>query len=169
MSQILSNIYLGGYDKAVDKAWLKRNKITHILNCTREHPNYFPKDFLYMKLNLRDSIDQSIYEALEPSYGFIKRGTERGKRVYIHCHAGVSRSSSMLIYYLMKSRKTNYVDALTLVRDKRNIVRPNMSFSRQLVSVSPQSKDVFGSERTKREDGSSRRSSLRNQKRRVYG
>ena len=55
---------------------------------------------------------------------------ERVKDVY--SYAGVSRSSSCVIAYLMKEKYMSFWDAYNLTRAKRPIICPNMGFMRQL-------------------------------------
>ena len=46
--------------------------------------------------------------------------------------AGVSRSTSCVIAYLMKEKGFEFWNALNLVRSRRSIICPNMGFMRQL-------------------------------------
>ncbi len=138
MSLIIEGLYLGDYRHASSRSWLKENGMTHIVNCAVEHKNYFPNDFIYLELKLDDAEDQIIYGSLEKSYLFIKNALERGSNVLCHCHAGISRSSSMVIYYIMKSRNIPYDTAYFYTKHKRHVVNPNKGFIRQLISVTPQ-------------------------------
>ena len=44
-------------------------------------------------------------------------------------YAGVSRSTSCVIAYLMKERKMGFFEALQLTRARRPIICPNMGFA----------------------------------------
>lgn len=137
MSRITPTIFLGGYQHAMDRDWLKRNQITHILNCTVEHPNYFTSLFKYLKLGLMDNLEQDLYRSLESAYRFILEGSTGGNKIYIHCHAGISRSVSMLIYFLMKRDKMSFNRALAFIRERRPIANPNNHFVSQLIRLDP--------------------------------
>jgi len=52
--------------------------------------------------------------------------------VLVHCFAGVSRSSTIVISYLMKKLNWSYREALEHVRKQRWVVNPNPGFVRQL-------------------------------------
>lgn len=144
MSKITEQIYIGNMLNASDKKWLDGHHITHIINATNTIPNYFPNDFNYLKLGLDDTPQQSLYEILEPSYKFIYKALDNGGTVLIHCHMGISRSVSIVIYFLMKLKQMTYLQALMYIRQHRSIANPNIGFARQLVSVSPEAEKIFG-------------------------
>ena len=49
-------------------------------------------------------------------------------RILFHCYAGVSRSSSVAIAYLMFVHNLSLRQALEFAHSKRNIIRPNPGF-----------------------------------------
>ena len=53
-------------------------------------------------------------------------------RILVHCTMGVSRSSTIVCAYLMKSRGISVQAALDMVKEKRQGVRPNPGFIKQL-------------------------------------
>jgi len=59
---------------------------------------------------------------------------ENNKRVVVHCHAGISRSATAVIAYLMKTSKMTLNQAHEFVQAKRHIICPNFSFMGQLKS-----------------------------------
>jgi protein-tyrosine phosphatase len=63
---------------------------------------------------------------------FIEEVKQQGGRVLIHCMQGVSRSVSLIICYLIYTRKLNFDEALNYVIDKRAIAGPNFGFGIQL-------------------------------------
>ena len=56
----------------------------------------------------------------------------RPGRVLVHCMAGVSRSTTVTVAYLMAREQMTMREALTAVRARRPIVGPNPGFLRQL-------------------------------------
>ena len=52
--------------------------------------------------------------------------------VLVHCAAGISRSSAMLISYLMKKYDWTFEKSWQLVKSKRPCSYPNMNFQAQL-------------------------------------
>ena len=62
----------------------------------------------------------------------IERGIHRGSRVLVHCQKGISRSTSIVLAYLIKCRKMTLSSACDLVKGSRQVVRPNRGFLDQL-------------------------------------
>lgn len=52
--------------------------------------------------------------------------------MYVHCYAGMSRSTTIVIAYLMKTFRWGYDATLHFVRFKRSIANPNEGFAAQL-------------------------------------
>lgn len=57
----------------------------------------------------------------------------RGGRVLIHCHAGISRSATVCMAYIMKSLGYNLRSAYDYVKNRRSCVSPNLHFMGQLL------------------------------------
>lgn len=55
-----------------------------------------------------------------------------GHNVYVHCHAGISRSATVVIYYLMRYHGLSYSTARGLVQCYRPIICPNSGFAQAL-------------------------------------
>ena len=55
-----------------------------------------------------------------------------GGRVLIHCYAGISRSATVCLAYLMKSRNMRLEEAFEFVRKLRTVISPNLAFMLQL-------------------------------------
>ena len=50
----------------------------------------------------------------------------------VHCAAGISRSSTILISYIMRKYGVNYEEAYKIVKAKRSCIQPNSGFEKQL-------------------------------------
>ena len=140
MHKIIDGLYLGNYLASSDKALLKKHGITHILRVVKEDiGDVFPTDFIYKFMELRDIPEQNISGYFSEAHKFIddsirsSNNMNSNNKVLVHCHAGVSRSATIVISYLMK-RFINFSlqDALQYVKSKRSIIRPNSGFLKQL-------------------------------------
>lgn len=63
--------------------------------------------------------------------------SQNGK-VLVHCQAGVSRSATICIAYLMATRRLRMEEAYKYVKSRRRIVSPNFSFMGQLLTFENQ-------------------------------
>lgn len=69
---------------------------------------------------------------IEIGYHFIDQVLTKGENILVHCMAGISRSVSLVVYYLMKKFNRTFNDILKIVKNRRNIADPNYSFKVQL-------------------------------------
>jgi protein-tyrosine phosphatase len=58
----------------------------------------------------------------------LDRWIRDGKRVLVHCHAGISRSATAVVWYLVRYRGMSWDEAHALVRRNRQKARPNIRF-----------------------------------------
>jgi hypothetical protein len=130
--EIIPHLYLGSIGSASNLKQLENCKITHILCCASGIKNFFPDKFKYYNINILDSEKEDIKKYFEESFKFIDDGIKKGGNVLVHCHAGVSRSSSILIAYIMKSQKIKVDKVLEILKSKREKVSPNPGFLQQL-------------------------------------
>lgn len=133
-SKVAEHIYLGGDAVARDKDILKQNGITHVLNCVGfVCPEYFKSDFVYRTLWLQDSPSEDITSILYDVFDYFEDVREQHGRVFVHCCQGVSRSTSLVIAYLMWREGQSFDDAFEYVKAARGIADPNMGFACQLL------------------------------------
>ena len=79
-----------------------------------------------------DAISQQLLRMREACQ-FIDGHRRRGGSVLVNCAQGKSRSSSLVIGYLLWSRThSSYEEALADVKSKRGIAEPNPGFEKQL-------------------------------------
>lgn len=138
IAQIVLGLYIGNVEAASDLGLLMRLRITGIVNAAKELPNYFPYRFHYISMNYDDISKQRLNkDALERAYDFIWNELDQGGAVLVHCHAGVSRSASIVLYYLMMQYGLDFDQALNYVRRVRGYTKanPNPSFAAQLRAI----------------------------------
>jgi dual specificity MAP kinase phosphatase len=56
-----------------------------------------------------------------------------GGKILVHCQAGVSRSATVTIAYILKHSKMTVMEAYRHVKSKRVIIAPNFNFMGQLM------------------------------------
>jgi len=65
---------------------------------------------------------------IEPCMQFIEEGMIKNTGTLVVCTAGMSRSATVCISYLMKYRGMSYTDAFDLAKKSRKYVHPNKGF-----------------------------------------
>merc|ERR1712117_361923 len=113
---IPNKLYLSDYYTASNKNFLQTNNITAIISL------YFqplPDKIVSLLKNYHHiPIDDNCIE--------------NNEIVLVHCQAGISRSPTIVMAYLMNKMSLGWQDACKYVQERRNIVAPNFSFISQL-------------------------------------
>lgn len=133
MDQITEKIYLGNEDAQRDKEKLKKLGITHILVVGSGLEIFHPTEFEYKQFEVNDFPSENISKYFQEAFDFI----EKSEKVFVHCAAGVSRSATIVISYIMKKRKLDHESALAFVVSKRPVIYPNSGFIKQLSEYKP--------------------------------
>ena len=137
-AKLTDYMYLGGERNASNhKELTYRTNIGFILNASWEVGNHYPQEFEYLRLPLQDFKGQAgaLAKDLNKSADFIDRARSYNSAVMIHCVAGISRSSSVCIHYLMTREGRTLKDAYQHVLKLRPIIRPNSGFFSELQRV----------------------------------
>lgn len=131
-SIILNKVIIGSQDVAHDLDILTNNKVTHILNVATGIANVFEGWFTYKTKEAFDIPMYQIIDIFDECCEYIHSAVISGGCVLVHCNAGVSRSASIVIAYLMKHYGMSFDEAFKFVKSKRSFIRPNAGFVEQL-------------------------------------
>lgn len=66
-------------------------------------------------------------------FDFIEEEKDKGEFILVHCRAGISRSSTVVIAYLMKYKQWSLKKAFIYTKLKRKSIFPNQSFFKELI------------------------------------
>lgn len=130
-------LLLASQDAAHDIDTLQRYKVSHVLNVAYGVTNLFPDQLVYKTLQILDLPETDITSYLGECSSFIDQAREQQGVVLVHCNAGVSRASSIVIGYLMLREGLSFDDAYGQVKLARPSIRPNPGFYQQLQSYKP--------------------------------
>ncbi|XP_034754048.1 dual specificity protein phosphatase 19-like [Etheostoma cragini] len=130
-------LLLASQDAAHDLDTLQRFKVSHVLNVAYGVINLFPDQLIYKTLQILDLPDTDIPSYVGECSSFIDQAREQDGVVLVHCNAGVSRSSSVVIGYLMLREGLSFDDAYSQVKVARPSIRPNPGFYQQLQGYKP--------------------------------
>lgn len=56
-----------------------------------------------------------------------------GGKILVHCEAGISRSPTICMAYLMKTKKLRLDEAFDYIKQRRSLISPNFGFMGQLL------------------------------------
>eukprot|EP00927_Polykrikos_kofoidii_P056391 TRINITY_DN50513_c0_g1_i1.p1 TRINITY_DN50513_c0_g1~~TRINITY_DN50513_c0_g1_i1.p1 ORF type:complete len:393 (-),score=62.27 TRINITY_DN50513_c0_g1_i1:65-1243(-) len=132
---IIPNLYLGGIISVADTNVLVNQGFRAVCCCTREleYPtSNFCKDLEYFRVDVEDISREPIELYFPEATEFIHQWVSREQPVLVHCRAGVSRSASTVIAYLMDYHGYSLHDAFFLVRSHRSVITPNVGFMEKL-------------------------------------
>ncbi|XP_045534206.1 dual specificity protein phosphatase Mpk3 isoform X1 [Papilio machaon] len=133
--EILPNLYLGNSTNSEDCDALARHNIKYVLNVTPDLPNTFEAEgcgINYLKIPIADHWSQNLAVHFPQAIRFIEEAMSARCGVLVHCVAGVSRSVTVTLAYLMQRHRLCLRDAFELVRSRKTDIAPNFHFMRQL-------------------------------------
>ncbi len=128
IDKITDKVFLGNEEGGLNKEKLKELGVTHILICGLDLHKFHPKEFTYKHFLIDDHPNEDLKKYFRESLMFM----DSSKKVYVHCWAGVSRSASIVIAYIMWKNKYNYEEAYSFVKERREWINPNEGFISQL-------------------------------------
>jgi atypical dual specificity phosphatase len=135
--EVLPGLYLGAATSASNSEWLRSHGITHILNVGASPTRHQVTGVRYLNLNISDRPSADIASLFGVGADFIRDTLASGQTVLVHCHAGVSRSPTIVAAYLMRTYGLSAEQALLHISKARPVIRPNVGFLRQLASYHP--------------------------------
>merc|ERR1719320_21687 len=123
------------------KACLVDNGIKCVITMTPKKPTKV-EGIVYVQFPFEDAKESDISTCFKEAHKVIENALYKRKvGVLVHCNAGVSRSATVVVSYIMQKLRLRYIDALTLVRKYRQVVYPNPGFAKQLQALE---KRLFG-------------------------
>ena len=73
-----------------------------------------------------------ITKYFDQAFNFIELARKKREKILIHCKLGISRSTAIIIGYLIKYMGYSTSSALEFLKSKRSSVHPNPGFISQL-------------------------------------
>ncbi|XP_073983499.1 dual specificity protein phosphatase 14-like isoform X2 [Rhodnius prolixus] len=93
---------------------------------------------LHHTVNVMDSVESDLSSHFDIVADIIHKVEKEGGKTLVHCLAGVSRSVSLCIGYLIKHKKMTLSEAYHHVHSRRPCIRPNNGFFSQLINYEKQ-------------------------------
>lgn len=131
---VVDHIALGSLRTVQSMPSLQQLGVTHVLTCGRNlRTPQFPPPIQQMVLDVDDNDEQDMNQYFLTAIEFMQSCVSSGGLCIVHCFAGVSRSATVVVAYLMKSRQLSFTQALEFVQQQRPAANPNPNFRRQLI------------------------------------
>ncbi|XP_007947535.1 dual specificity protein phosphatase 8 [Orycteropus afer afer] len=134
LTRILPHLYLGSQKDVLNKDLMTQNGISYVLNASNSCPK---PDFIceshFMRIPVNDNYCEKLLPWLDKSVEFIDKAKLSSCQVIVHCLAGISRSATIAIAYIMKTMGMSSDDAYRFVKDRRPSISPNFNFLGQLL------------------------------------
>ncbi|XP_067282959.1 dual specificity protein phosphatase 16 [Pseudorasbora parva] len=133
-TRILPHLYLGCQRDVLSQELMQQNDIVFVLNVSHSCPKPdFILDSHFLRVPINDSFCEKILPWLDQSLEFIEKAKASNGRVLVHCLAGISRSATIAIAYIMKRNDMSLDEAYRFVKEKRPTISPNFNFLGQLL------------------------------------
>lgn len=123
------DLYLGSYIAAKNFKDLANANVKAVITIAEGIKVAYPTEMIteHLVINAIDMDTYDIKQHFDQCKDFIDKHLQHGS-VLVHCIAGVSRSSSIIIAYLMKINCWSLERAYKFAHSKRNKVSPNPGF-----------------------------------------
>ncbi|XP_059834191.1 dual specificity protein phosphatase 16 [Hypanus sabinus] len=144
-TRILPHLYLGCQRDVLNKELMQQIDIGYVLNAsnTCPKPDFIPESH-FLRVPVNDSFSEKILPWLDKSVEFIEKAKASNGCVLVHCLAGISRSATIAIAYIMKRMDMSLDEAYRFVKEKRPTISPNFNFLGQLLDFEKRLKTPSG-------------------------
>ena len=133
--RINDNIWISGHVPAFNQKFLKKFNITRIIRMFKHDLDGDKYDYPgidYLIIPADDVPDYRIDQHFDETIKFIAEGIKKNQQVLIHCYAGISRSSTIVLMYLMCCG-FDLPAAYKYLHYHRECINPNAGFVNQLI------------------------------------
>ncbi|XP_048765244.2 mucin-17-like isoform X4 [Ostrea edulis] len=155
-TRILPFLYLGSHRDAMSQETIQINDISYILNVSITCPKSpFVQDGHFHRIPVNDNYSAKLLPFFHQAFQYIDKVREANGCVMIHCLAGISRSPTLAIAYVMKYLHMSSDDAYRYVKDKRPTISPNFNFLGQLLEYEKLIKQEEEAVKQQRDSGGS--------------
>lgn len=125
-NEIIPNLWLGNRKAPLEIDNLKKCNIQLIINCTKDINYPVSPTIQTIRLSINDiNTDESntiLSNEINKLTYLIDLYLKNNMGVLVHCYAGVQRSATVVLCYLIKYKHYNIEMAKVIMKDKRSIV-----------------------------------------------
>ncbi|XP_063820347.1 dual specificity protein phosphatase 18 [Pseudophryne corroboree] len=141
LCRVTESLFLSNAASASTQSLLRNHHITCVINVSLQCSTCSLPDLEYLHFSVADTPDTSLSDYFETMTDKVHKVEASGGCTLIHCSAGISRSPTLCLAYLMRYRGLSLLAAHVHLKTCRPIIRPNLGFWRQLITYEL---DLFG-------------------------
>ncbi|CAD8091034.1 unnamed protein product [Paramecium primaurelia] len=132
-------LWLGNIKAAQNIVRLNQENIKTVLTIANNSNLSYPQHqrMRHKVFEIKDNVNVNILDLIEITNKYIEESLQYGS-VLVHCMAGISRSVSCVLAYLIHKNNWDYEQAFQFVKSKRNCSKPNEGFKKQLIQYAEQ-------------------------------
>ncbi|XP_030073542.1 dual specificity protein phosphatase 18 [Microcaecilia unicolor] len=134
LSQVTDGLYISNAFAANNGASLSAKQIACVITVSKEKLNCTSPTVEYVQVPVSDSPHACLSDSFDSMTDKIHSVKMQGGRTLLHCDAGISRSATLCLAYLMKYDSMSLLEAHVWLKSCRPIIRPNTGFWKQLIS-----------------------------------
>lgn len=136
LNKIHDYLFLGSV-KARHESIIRENDIRRVIRIVTKaqeerKPIPLPQGIKETVFYLSDEPSSNIIPLIEYAIPIINKAIVEKENLLVHCEAGISRSASIIIGYLIREKNMSPKDALDYVEERRPCIWPNHGFWNQL-------------------------------------
>ena len=134
--QVLPFLYIGSWDSRKSVADLGVKHVISVLTPNErkrsDYPSELPSSVIEYSQDLDDSEEADLKTILMVCLPIIHEALVFEEAILVHCQAGISRSASVVLAYLMSYKDMTMETAYQHLKGARPCISPNYTFCRQL-------------------------------------
>ena len=138
LSEITPDVLISNFKGAANHEPLRAMGVTHIASVGQEFVDAEPNDgFTYWNHDITDDDHQgdAMADALHEAAAFVHDGLQKGGKVLVHCAAGISRSVTVVLGWMILHRGMSLRDAFAQCFAARPCIWPNEGFMQALIAL----------------------------------
>lgn len=122
-NEIIPNLWLGNFQDSHNDPWIRDFDI--VINCTKELP-FCNEKCKNVRLPIDDNLQpeeiENMYKCLNMITEYIHKELLKGRKILVHCFAGIQRSATVIVGYLARYSGLSLDECIKCVLSKRNII-----------------------------------------------
>jgi protein-tyrosine phosphatase len=122
VNEIIPNLWLGNYKSAYNKYFLNTYKIKNIITIMDTFDEKYKYDNItYLTIPIKDKFvcNKNMNSIFDLTSVFIEKCLQKNEPVLVHCAKGHHRSAALVVAYLIRFKKGDYVKCIEYINKLR--------------------------------------------------